>query len=551
MRRTLLLSLVMLVASCGGGDPTGTGAALHDDAGFARASIASSASCPACIVELAVVRTAGPPNTEVRRFAADPSRRYRITVHLPRRGSLVWVRLNGRTLVSPGRMAAEGRPVVFDDRELRSSNTLTVRIAGVPGRKVRVRIERLGSDLAACSPWTGAPEPLFASWLAPLDQLVAIQPLGSLSPPGHTLPVHHVYLNSPTLIDSGGRPVATGVVELRAPAPMHVVALQVSEAGDDFKVILRPCLEVAMYLDHVRQLSPALQAAYETARRYDLPGARIALLDLPLAAGDAIGVAGDARFDADGHSPSALGPDLGLIDLRRPPNPFVNPARYDFPDDASGFFPPGIPPEDVALIVRDVPPRRLQQFCPLDYFAAPVRDGYRALLGDYSGATRRTMAPVCGDSMQDLAGTLQGGWFEDKPANGIGPEFSNAIDEERLLAFAPDHVDPSRLVLSIGLGVEQPAGSPSAWSLPVGTYLFGPPLPSGHVNRAFAEVVPGATYCYQGLFPRGGGPTPLPGIVLVEVSSTELWIQYEAGAASCPAVLPRLSASPLARRYVR
>jgi hypothetical protein len=73
------------------------------------------------------------------------------------------------------------------------------------------------------------------------------------------------------------------------------------------------------------------------------------------------------------------------------------------------------------------------------------------------------------------------------------------------------------------------------------------------VNRAFADVVPGVTYCYQGVVPQFGTPTPLAGVVLVEVSTTELWIARLPSAPSCAVVSPalRLSASTIARRYVR
>lgn len=551
MQRFLALCLFVFVAGCGGSDPVAPVAAPSAEGSTrARATGAASTGCATCIVELTLTRAAGPPNVEVRHFVADPARRYRVAIDLPGDGSPVWVTLNGVTLVEPDTIPPDAGTLLFDDLALPVSNTLTVRLAGRPGRNVRVRIERTGSELASCPPWTGPFEPMFTTWLAPLEQLVAIQPLGTLNPPGHTLPTHHTYWNSPTLLDGSGMPVATGRIDLTAPGPMHLVALQFSEQSNDFKLILRPCLEIAIYLDHVKRLSPAVQAAYEVARRYDVPGVRIVLLELPLVPGAAIGVGGNARFDAEGPDGS-IGVDIGLIDLRRPERAFANPERYRLPDDVGGVLPPGIPAADVALIIRDLPPQRLQQFCPLDYFAAPVRDAYRALLGNLDGTVRRTIEPLCGDLMQDVPGTLQGAWFEDKPANGIGLDYSNDSNEERLLAFAPHHVDPTRLVLSIGLGVEQPAGSPIMWSLPSGTWLFGPPQSSGNVNRAFADVAPGATYCYQGLLPQFGAPTPLPGIVLVEVSATELWIARLPAAPSCPAALSPLRGSAIARRYVR
>lgn len=551
MRRSWALGLAVLLGACGGGG-------VEESADRVTAQRAGPpahhAPCPTCIVDLVVARTPGPPNEAQRTFAADPSARHRITIDLPGNGSPAWVTLNATPLLTPETAPAAGGTVVFDAPALAATNTLHVRLAGVPGRSLRVRIEPLDDGgLASCPPWTGAVEPLFPAPLVALDQLVAIEPLGKLNPPGHTLPTHHTYWDGGTVLDAEGRPLFTRRLDVRAPGPMRLVALQYNARIDDFKVILRPCLQVQMYVDHVKRLAPAVQAAYESARRYTVGDITVALLDLPLATGDPIGVGGMASFGADGRPDSAVGIDVGLIDLRRPEKPFANPARYRLPDLVEGVLPPGVPPEDVALIVRDLPPQRLFQFCPLDYFAAPLADSYRALLGRFDGSVRRTVEPRCGDLMQDVPGTLQGSWFEDKPANGLGPDFSNDADESRLLAFAPDNVDPTALVFSIGEGVEQPAGSPFAWTIPAGTYVFGAPQAAGRVNRAFADVVPGATYCYQNLAPPFTGTTPLSGVLLVEVSASELWIARLPTAPSCASVSPalRLSETAVARRYVR
>jgi hypothetical protein len=550
MRRLLLPSLVALLVACGGAPPDGPETGLTS---AQHTSGSSSSPCAACIVDLSVTRTPGPPNTLMHGFAADPARRYRLTIDVPAGGSPTWFVLNGDALLTPDTMPPGAGPVVVDDLALPASNTLTVRIAGVPGRIVRVRIEPLDTgELASCPPWSGEVEPLFNDALVALEELVAIQPLGKLNPPGHTLPTHHTYWDGGTVFDAEGRPLFTRTLNVRAPGPMRLVALQYSAEIDDFKVILRPCLEVQLYVDHVKRLAPAVQAAYETARRYDFPGGTAAVLDMPLATGDPIGSGGSALFDPDGRPTSATGIDVGLIDLRRPEKPFANPDRYRLPDAVEGILPPGIPPGDVALIVRDFPPQRLYQFCPLDYFAPPLAESYRALLGSFDGTTRRTIEPRCGDLMQDVPGTLQGSWFEDKPANGLGPDFSNDGDESRLLAFAPDNVDPTRLTFSIGEGVEQPVGSPIAWTLPAGTYVFGAPRTEGTVNRAFADVTPGATHCYEDLAPPFSAAMPLAGVVLIEVSATELWIA-RLPSPSCEFVDPtlRLSEAAAGRRYVR
>jgi hypothetical protein len=552
MRRLLMPSLLVLLAACGGAAPE----APELDLVSAQHTAASAPSpCATCIVDVSVMRTPGPPNTLVHEFTADPMRPYRLTIDVPAGGSPTWVVLNGDSLLTPETLPPGGGPVTVDHLALPASNSLTVRLGGVPGRIARVRIDPLDAgELASCPPWTGTVEPLFTGPLVPLDQLVAIQPLGDLSPPGHTLPTHHTYWDNATLRDSSGRPIVTGLMNVLAPGPIHVVGLIYSPSKDDFEVRMRPCREVLMYLDHIKRLSPALQAAFD-AGRLDLFGEVFAVTDLRLDAGAPIGVGGGTPFDEDGRIQGSSGINVGLIDMRRPERPFANPARYRLSEIVEPLLLLELPPEDAARIARDFPPRRTQQFCPLDYFAESLRTQYSALLGSYDGSTRRTTEPRCGDLVHDVAGTLQGNWFEDKPADGFGPEYSNDGDESRLLAFAPDHVNPTTLLLSIGEGVEAPAGSPLDWNIPSGVYGFGTPRPDGRINRPFADVLPGATYCYEGVAPPFDGTTPLAGVILVEVSDAsvaQLWIARAPAAPSCAAVADvRIGGSPAARRYVR
>jgi hypothetical protein len=519
------------------------------------AGAVAAAPCPTCLVDLTITRTAGSPDETIRSFVADASARYRVTIEFPGGHARVWVTLNGEPLLTPDAAPPGSGPIVLADRALPATGSVTVRLAGAPGRSVRVQIQRVGAPpLAACPPWPGAVEPLFTNPLVPLTDVQVIQPLGDMSPPGHTLPTHHTYWDNGTERDGAGRPLLTGTLPVFAPGNLRVVGLQYAAEPDDFKVILRPCLDVQLYVDHVTRLSPALQAAFESARRYEYPGGAFALLDVPLDAGAPIGIGGGAPFDADGRLLESSGINVGLIDLRRPELAFANRDRYLLPDVLEEFAAIlGAPPGDIALIVRDFPPQRLHQYCPLDYFVEPLAEQYRALLGSHDGSQRRTLEPRCGELWHDVPATLQGAWFEDKPANGIGPGYSNDSDESRLLAFAPDNVDPGRLTMSIGEGVAAPAGSLLPWEIPSGSYAFGVPRATGVVNRAFADVVPGATYCYEEVAPPFAGSSPLAGVILVEVSMTELWILLQPDASSCAAVPStlRLSASAAARRYVR
>jgi hypothetical protein len=99
----------------------------------------------------------------------------------------------------------------------------------------------------------------------------------------------------------------------------------------------------------------------------------------------------------------------------------------------------------------------------------------RALLG--SSGQRRTVPPVCGTVMQDVANTAQGRWY-----------FGSSANDDPHLALVHDNVIPGQPVFSVGTSVP---------SLPVGVYLFIPAA-SGRLNASFDRVTSdGNIYCYQ------------------------------------------------------
>ena len=69
------------------------------------------------------------------------------------------------------------------------------------------------------------------------------------------------------------------------------------------------------------------------------------------------------------------------------------------------------------------------------------------MTGPWRSSTRRSVPPICGEHMQDLAGTAQGNWFRPTPPGG---EPSTADREDDDFAFAHDYVDPSVPVISLG-----------------------------------------------------------------------------------------------------
>lgn len=125
--------------------------------------------------------------------------------------------------------------------------------------------------------------------------------------------------------------------------------------------------------------------------------------------------------------------------------------------------------------------------------------------------------------MQDVPGTAQGNWFLT--------ETSSAFTEtDETIALVHDNVDPVIPVFSVSNTLP---GTPTA------AYRFSPVIGAGSVNRDFADVVPGAVYCYENVI---GLEDANAGIFLMEVFSSggngevdRLRIERRADLVSCPA----------------
>jgi hypothetical protein len=142
--------------------------------------------------------------------------------------------------------------------------------------------------------------------------------------------------------------------------------------------------------------------------------------------------------------------------------------------------------------------------CPVDYFTPPVRDALRAHFG--RGGERRSAPPVCGEVMQDIAGTAQGRWFH-----------GSSVQDDMNLALVHDNVNPEIAAISVGTAVP---------SLPSRVYRFVP-ASSGRLNSDFPLVtVGGGIHCYDA--------TDVPDtlVFLQLVAATRLQIEGRPGA-SC------------------
>jgi hypothetical protein len=209
--------------------------------------------------------------------------------------------------------------------------------------------------------------------------------------------------------------------------------------------------------------------------------------------------------------------DIGLHDFRKPPQPFVNQARYavDLPVLLAAF--PGLAGDPIALEVAPrIIPQALYNRCPIDYFRAPMKAMLTARLSDHDGAPLASGTPKCHSHMRDIAKTARGNWWND-----LDPVHDALMSEEHAIALADWNVTPSVQLFSLN---ENVPGFTAA--------LFAPGTPASYVNttlefpvregpqrtnRRFAEIADDALYCYDLVRIHRGGPR-LQAVILLQVT---------------------------------
>jgi hypothetical protein len=326
------------------------------------------------------------------------------------------------------------------------------------------------SGLAAC----GAGTLLSVSPVAYTD-IRELAPLGNLNPPGHVFPTDHMYFYPP--IGQAFPVVAPGNIRVTN------VILQKRTGGgvaefDDYGLDFSSCRTQHFWFGHIASLSTGLSASigalggscnapYQTGGYTYQRCEKSVSVDLT--AGVAIGTAG-------GPLEGAL--DLGAFDDEAPALAYVNSSRVY---TQSG----------------------LQTVCPVDYFVAGVRDALRQKIA--ANGIHRTVEPVCGTVMQDVANRAQGRWF-----------FDATDHEDPHLALVHQNWNPGIGAMSIGTSL--PGTGP--------TVLVFAPVQAGRVNLDFSQVsADGNIYCYQ--FTNSGSRVFLQ---LVSTGAVKLQL---AGSAPC------------------
>ncbi|HYV49326.1 MAG TPA: hypothetical protein VFA20_30920 [Myxococcaceae bacterium] len=324
-------------------------------------------------------------------------------------------------------------------------------------------------DIPPCGPDTLATAP-------PLDMLDlgAVGPMGSVDPSrGQIFPSASLsfFTRSVDPRLPGGEParvpvVAPGRIWLQRARRSSFIGLP-----DEFSVDFRVCAEVKWTLKHLVIASPDVRALAD---------------DDPGHCGTFVG---DEASFCEGTSPGiemAAGTELGLAGSVA--NPSLDVATHDMRAQPVSFA-----------------GGRLERFtCPLEVFDPATSGALRPLLGAPDGR-RRTAEPLCGEYMQDVRGSAQGGWV--------------GTSDGTRLALVHDNVDPGVAVISLSVAF----GEARAWRFT--------PTHAGNIDRDFRELTDdGAVYCYD----ISSGDTP-PSIMLVQADGLDGLRFERQDAAACGA----------------
>lgn len=326
--------------------------------------------------------------------------------------------------------------------------------------------------------------------------LANITPLGHLQPPDHTIPTDHIYFVLKGGFDAKSGRSQTQPTTVYAPGDIEVNEIDAAQYFDgdgnltnsDYSLYFSPCKNLDGYFHHMSSLSEDLQKKVDEAKGKDCQQYNIAsggasstkrcrvTLHSKVASGTVVGTAGGK---------TASGLDMGLTDETVVKLTFANPKRY------SGKY--------------------AQTVCPIDYYTPTVKTTLQKLFG--APNSPRTQTPVCGEIMQDKAGTIQGNWFYNNAKDG--PDgWTNE------LAIVHDNNNPAIGVISVG-GVISTAGK----------VLFTPTSTGQHNREPSQVAADGAIHCYDTDATTTVGSRGMSGrIVLQLIDATHMKIEKQTGA---------------------
>ena len=296
-----------------------------------------------------------------------------------------------------------------------------------------------------------------------------IAPLGSINPPGHTIPTNHVYthLNLPR--------ESTQTLPLYLPSDAWITHISIGKGftqdPEDDTIYFAVCKDVIGYFNHIKKLSPEIQKivdGYKCPSGTSLENGCFIQVFSPLKKGTYVGEVGRLQGNFD----------FGTIDLRVE-HKFINKERYA--------------------------PRTLHIQCPFDYYTPELKTKYYSLLQNKGN---------CGKINYDIPGTLQGNWFYGDSREYYGGDWVKHA------FFGYDNVNLEKAVISFG-GVIVPEEG-LRWKFI--------PANSGLINRKFADVKnDGNIYCYDANNQDQFNKEPKGRILVKMESDKEIKVEHQTG----------------------
>jgi len=226
-----------------------------------------------------------------------------------------------------------------------------------------------------------------------LDAIKQVEPLGRMNAPsGHVIPTEH-----------GGFILKNPAVEhqLRAPADGVIFEIMYKPGFDDYQLRMAHSNTFVSIFDHLTGLSEAVQRGIQDGEKIGEDTYRVKIF---VKAGDVIGKVG-------GHPDRVVGFDWGVYDMDVN-NGFINPERYDLKYICGTHFIP---------------------YCE------------ESLKKQYLSKLPRTAEPRIGIFCYDKPGKLVGNWILEEFT-----EENPEVSWKAALAFAYDHINPSKILIGIG-----------------------------------------------------------------------------------------------------
>lgn len=296
------------------------------------------------------------------------------------------------------------------------------------------------------------------------NDILRFIPLGNYNPPAHTFPTSHHYFD----IQKG-----KGNIPVYAPFDGWMINVTEYVSGmasfTEYAFEIAPCKEIKVNYGHISQLDPDIASRLgnpNDTETYTTGGVTYTTnnykTEIAISAGQQIGEV----FDI----PEVTGIDFGMIDTRVN-LPFIKPSRFD----QYGY---------------------VNAVSFLDYSTQAIKDFlYQKIQFDNGGYPLRSTPPLAGEICYDVAGTVQGLWFNpDEPTTPEDPH----------LSLIKNNFTPEKNVFSVGISIN---------SLPSTAYEFLPGETGTH-NRAFDQIMDDQIYSFSGFTDIWGQPNA-PGVVIL------------------------------------